>query len=120
MLIALWILNSLLALAFLLFGLMKLARPSTVLAGNGMAWVEDFSGPSVKLIGGLEVVGAVGLIAPLVTGIAPILAPLAATGLAVVMIGAAVVHLRRKESAIPAIPLAVLCVVSAALGFIVL
>ena len=120
MLIALWIINSLLALGFLLFGFMKLARPSAVLAGNGMAWVEDFSGPSVKLIGALEVVGAVGLIAPLVTGIAPILAPLAATGLAVVMIGAAVVHIRRKESPIPAIPLAVLCVVSATLGFIVL
>jgi hypothetical protein len=36
------------------------------------------------------------------------------------MIGAALVHLRRKESAIPAITLAVLCVVSATLGFIVL
>jgi hypothetical protein len=104
----------------LLVGSMKLARPSTVLAGNGMAWVEDFSAPSIKLSGALEIVGAVGLIAPLVTGIAPILVVFAAVGLAVIMIGAALVHLRRKESAIPAITLAVLCVVSATLGFIVL
>lgn len=120
MLIALWILNILLALAFLLFGFMKLTQSKTALASKGMGWVEDFSAPSVKLIAALEIIGALGVILPLITGIVPILAAFAALGLAVIMIGAAVVHLRRKESAIPAIPLAVLCVVSAVLGFIVL
>jgi uncharacterized membrane protein YphA (DoxX/SURF4 family) len=119
MLIALWIVNALLAFAFLGAGLMKLARPKPALAASGMAWTEDFGSPSVKLIGALEVIGAVGLIVPLLTGSAPILTPIAAVGLAVVMIAAAVVHVRRKEAATPAVVLAVVAVVSAVLGFLV-
>ncbi|HET7901849.1 MAG TPA: DoxX family protein, partial [Candidatus Nanopelagicales bacterium] len=49
------------------------------------------------LIGVLEVLGAIGLILPGITGIAPFLVPLAATGLALLMIGAIVVHARRGE-----------------------
>ena len=64
-------------------------------------------------------IGAFGLILPLATGIAPILAVLAGTGIAIIMIGAVVVHLRRKESAAPALVLAVLGVASAVLGFLV-
>jgi uncharacterized membrane protein len=63
-----------------------------------MAWTNDFSAGTVKLIGAFEILGAIGLIVPAVTGIAPILVPLAALGLVVVMLGAAVVHTRRKES----------------------
>jgi len=77
MTIALWIVNILLALAFLAAGAMKAARPKEALAANGMAWTEDFSSPSIKLIGIAEVIGAVGLIVPLLTGIAPILTPIA-------------------------------------------
>ncbi|BDZ55981.1 DoxX family protein [Agromyces marinus] len=120
MLIALWILNALLALAFLAAGAMKAIRPKEALAGAGMAWTEDFSSPSVKLIGAAEVVGAFGLILPLATGIAPILSPIAAAALTVVMIAAAVVHVRRGESAVPAIVLAGLSAVSTVLGLIVL
>ncbi len=118
MLIALWIVNALLALAMLGGGGMKLATPKPVLAERGMAWTDDFSAGSVKAIAALEVVGAIGLILPLATGIAPILTPLAGTGLAVVMIGAVIVHLRRRESATPAIVLAALAVASAVLGFL--
>ena len=53
-----------------------------------MTYVEDFSTPAVKAIGAAELLGAVGLILPLATGIAPILTPLAAVGLTVLMIGA--------------------------------
>jgi len=42
-------------------------------------------------------VGGLGLILPAVTGIAPILTPLAATGLAIIMVLAAATHVRRKE-----------------------
>lgn len=119
MLIALWIVNALLALAFLGAGLMKVARPAAALQAVGMTWIEDFGPASAKLIGALEVIGALGLILPLLTGVAPILAPLAAVGLAVLMIGATVVHLRRKESATPGLVLGVVSVVSAMLGFLV-
>jgi uncharacterized membrane protein YphA (DoxX/SURF4 family) len=119
MTIALWILNGLLALAFIMAGSMKVARPRTALVASGMGWADDFADPTVKLIGAAEVVGGIGLILPLLTGIAPILTPIAATALAVVMIGAIVVHVRRKENATPSIVLAVLSIASAVLGFLV-
>lgn len=115
--IVLWILNALLALAFLATGAMKLARPRTALVDSGMAWAGDTSTTNVKLIGVAEVIGAVGLILPRLTGIAPILTPLAATGLTLVMVGAVIVHLRRRESATPALVLAILAAASAVIGF---
>jgi uncharacterized membrane protein YphA (DoxX/SURF4 family) len=60
------------------------------------------------------------LILPLAVNIAPVLTPIAAIGLAVVMIGAAVTHVRRKESYLTQIVLLLLSVVSAVLGFIVI
>jgi uncharacterized membrane protein YphA (DoxX/SURF4 family) len=95
--ITLWIIAGLLAAAFLMVGLMKAAQPKEKLAASGMGWTEDFSSGQVKLIGLVEVLGAVGLILPAATGIAPILTPIAAAGLAVTMALAAVVHLRRGE-----------------------
>ena len=119
MLIALWIVNVVLALAFLAAGSMKLGRPKPALAAAGMTYVEDFSTPAVKAIGAAELLGAVGLILPLATGIAPILTPLAAVGLTVLMIGAVATHVRRKESPLPSAVLGVGAAVSAALGFLV-
>ncbi|MFF4621948.1 DoxX family protein [Nonomuraea jabiensis] len=95
--VALWTIASLLALAFLGAGLMKLSQPKEKLAASGMAWTEDFSSGAVKGIGALELLAAVGLILPAVLGIVPVLTPLAAAGLVIVMIGAAVTHARRKE-----------------------
>ncbi len=94
---ALWIAQGILAAAFLAAGMVKLTRPREKLAET-QGWVEDFSGGNVKAIGAVEVLGALGLILPGVTGIAPILVPLAAAGLALEQIGAAVVHARRGES----------------------
>ncbi len=119
MTIALWIINILLALAFLAAGGMKATRPRPALVSAGLAWVEDFSLGAVKTIGVLEVLGAIGLVLPLATGILPILTPIAATALAVTMIGAVVVHVRRRESALPAIVLGVLSIASAVLGYLV-
>jgi len=94
--VALWIVQGLLALMFLMAGVTKVMQPKEKLAGN-MAWVEDFSGGQVKTIGVLEVLGAIGLILPAATGILPWLTPLAAIGLSLTMIGAIIVHIRRGE-----------------------
>jgi uncharacterized membrane protein YphA (DoxX/SURF4 family) len=94
--IALWIVQVLLAVAFLGAGVTKLSQPKEKLAKN-MAWVEDFSQPTVRLIGALEVVGAIGLVLPALTGILPWLTPLAALGLVLLMAGAVYTHLRREE-----------------------
>lgn len=117
MLIALWIINGLLALLFLASGVMKVSRPREALASTGMTWAADYSDPSVKLIGAAEVIGALGLVLPILTGIAPVLSPIAALALAVIMIGAAVVHARRKEPFVMQIVIVLLCVASAILGF---
>lgn len=62
------------------------------------------------MIGLAEVLGAVGLIVPWATRIVPVLTPVAAVGLAVLMAGAAQTHRRRKE---PAIVLAIIAAVIA-------
>lgn len=94
--IALWIVQILLAGLFAAAGAMKSTQPKEKLKAN-LPWVDDFSASTVKLIGVVEVLAALGLILPWATDIAPVLTPLAATGLAVVMVLASVVHIRRKE-----------------------
>jgi hypothetical protein len=51
----------------------------------------------VRFIGTAESLGAIGLILPAAAGIAPVLTPVAATGLAITMVLAAATHLRRRE-----------------------
>jgi DoxX-like family len=106
--IALWIIAGLLAAGSLGSGAMKLARPKEKLAALGMGWAEDFSPGAVKAIGTLEVLAAVGLTLPAALGIAPVLVPLAAVGLVVLMAGAIITHLRRHEARMLASPMAVL------------
>lgn len=94
----LWIVAGTLAVAYLAGGTGKLIVPQARLATfPGAGWVEDFSAGSVKTIGALEVLAAVGLILPAALGIAPVLVPLAAAGLVVIMAGAALTRLRRRE-----------------------
>ena len=96
--VVLWIVAGVLAAAFLGAGLMKLGQPKKKLADSGMGWTNDFSDGAVKAIGALEVLGALGLILPAVFDVATVLVPIAATGLALLMLGAAATHARRKES----------------------
>ena len=95
--LALWIAAALLALAFLATGLLKITRSKEKLAASGMGWTESFSPATIKAIGVAEVLGALGLILPAVLDVAPILVPIAAVGLALVMVGAATTHLSRGE-----------------------
>jgi uncharacterized membrane protein YphA (DoxX/SURF4 family) len=120
MLIAFWVLNGLLALVFFGSGLSKMIRPKEALISSGMAFAEDFTSTQVKLIGLAEVLGAIGLILPRLIDIAPVLTPIAAIGLAITMAGAVVVHVRRKESVVPATVLGLLSTASAVLGFLTL
>ena len=94
--IALWAVQVLVAAAFLVAGATKLSQPKEKLVKN-MVWVEDFSQGTVRLIGALEALGAIGVVLPALTGIVPWLTPLAALGLVLTMIGAALTHLRRAE-----------------------
>lgn len=94
--VALWIVQILLAAAFLGAGTLKALRPKEEL-GKQMTWVHPFPPASIKAIGIIEVIGALGLILPWATGIAKVLTPLAAVGLAIAMVGALITHIRLKE-----------------------
>jgi uncharacterized membrane protein YphA (DoxX/SURF4 family) len=96
--IALWIIAGLLAVAFLAGGAMKLLQPKEKLAASGMKFAEDFSDNGVKAIGAVEVLAAIGLTLPAIVNIAPILVPVAAVGVVLLMIGAMIVHGRRNET----------------------
>lgn len=94
--VVLWILQGILALMFLGAGVMKSTQPKEKLLEK-MPWADDFSPNTLRLIGISELIGALGLILPALTGIAPILTPIAATALALIMVLAIAVHARRKE-----------------------
>lgn len=97
--LVLWIVAGLLAALFLAAGGAKLAQPKPKLAASpSMAWTQDFSAGMIKMIGALEVLAAGGLVLPAALGIVPVFVPLAATGLMLLMVGAAITHGRRKES----------------------
>jgi len=81
---------------FLYFGLLKMFMPIEKIKEK-VSWAEDYSPSRLKFFGLLEVLGGLGLVVPYQLDIIPILTPVAATGLAMVMAGAAMVHLRRDE-----------------------
>ncbi|MEO6116210.1 MAG: DoxX family protein [Pseudolysinimonas sp.] len=96
MTITVWIVTALLALANLLSGGMKVFAPMAQLQPR-MPWVTSVGTVQTRLIGLAEVLGAVGIVLPVLLGIAPILTPIAAVGLALIQAIAIVFHLRRGE-----------------------
>ncbi|NKE64087.1 DoxX family protein [Lentzea sp. PSKA42] len=93
--IALWVVQGLLAAVYLAAGLMKLVRSREQMVASGnFDWAKDMTDGAVKGIGAVEVLGALGLLLPELTGIAPVLTPIAAVGLVVVQIFAARAHIR--------------------------
>jgi uncharacterized membrane protein YphA (DoxX/SURF4 family) len=94
--IALWIVQSVLALAFLGAGFTKTFTPLDELAA-AMPWVADVPSFLPRFIGVAEILGAVGLVLPAATRILPRLTPLAAMGLMTVMVLAAGFHVSRGE-----------------------
>lgn len=92
--VALWIAQGLLAGVFFMAGAMKLMKPKSELAEQ-MGWVEHFSASAIKGIGVVEILGALGLILPGITGVVPVLVPSAAVGLGIAQVSAASLHARR-------------------------
>ena len=92
------VLSVLLAAIYAAVGANKLLAPrERLLAVPGMGWVADVPMSPVRLIGVLEIAGAIGLIVPWATGILTPLTPLAAWGLAAVQVGGIRTHVRRGE-----------------------
>jgi uncharacterized membrane protein YphA (DoxX/SURF4 family) len=117
--IALWGLQGLLAVVFLGAGSMKLLRSKEqILANKQMGWAIDFSPTQIKLLAILEVLGALGLVLPWALGVVPILTPVAALCLTVIIAGAVATHAKRHEPWVPTAVLAGLLLLVAAGRFI--
>lgn len=71
-------------------------------------WVEEYTTGSIRAIGAVEILAAVGLILPAAVDIAPVVVPLVSLGLVFLMAGAAILHLRRREFKVIAANLAYL------------
>ena len=110
MIIALWIATVLLALVFLMAGVVKSTTPREKLVPK-MAYMEDLSDGQARTVGILEFLGALGLILPAATGILPWLTPVAAFALDVTMGVATALHVKRKESVVPSVVLGVFALV---------
>jgi hypothetical protein len=108
--VALWVIQGLLAGVFLLTGTPKLVVPREVLEKR-MHWAAAWPRWRIKLLGLAEVAGAVGLVVPAAMGVAPVLSPVAALCLAVLMLGAAGTHRRLGESVVPPLLVGALCLV---------
>lgn len=106
----LWIIQIVLAIAFVLAGSMKLSQGKKL--QDKMAWMKDFSDTAVRGVGATELLGGIGLILPAATGIAVWLTPLAAAGLAVTMALAVLTHARLKDPVAQYVPSIVLGLLS--------
>ena len=95
--IALWITQSFLALVFLGSAYFKGTRDREGLVASGQTGVQGFSIPLIRFIAVSELLGALGLLLPGIFSAGQVLVPLAAIGLAIIMVLAAVVHARLNE-----------------------
>jgi len=94
--LALWIVQLILAAAFLMAGFMKATQPVDQLAA-AMGWPGDIPPLLLRFIGLAEFAAALGLVLPAATRIRPVLTPLAASGLVVIMVLAFLFHIPRGE-----------------------
>ncbi len=91
----LWIVQILLALMFLFHGRIMLSPPASLQAG--MAYIRAIPIGLRRFIGVAEILAGIGSVLPALTGVLPWLTPLAAVGLVILMVAAAIFHIPRKE-----------------------
>jgi len=95
--IGLWIVQVALAVFYGMAGVMKLTQPIEGLVASGMAYAGDYPELLTRFIGTMEVLGAIGIILPAATRIAPRLTPLAALGFSAIQVLAIGLHTTRGE-----------------------
>ncbi|MGW4062779.1 DoxX family protein [Amycolatopsis sp. NPDC004747] len=109
--LALWIAAGLLAVVALTGGVGKaFVRPEKLAAAPGGEWTAAAAPGFVKSLGVLELLAALGLVLPAVTGIAPVLVPVTAVCWVLLMVGAMITHVRHGSAAFAVLNLAYLAV----------
>ena len=95
--ISLWLVQVILALAFGMIGVTKLTASDADIIQQSGELVEKYGVGLIRFIGISEILGALGLILPAALRILPILTPLAALGLAIIMVLATALHASKGE-----------------------
>lgn len=95
--IGLWVVQGVLALFYAMAGLMKLTQPIDALVASGMSYAGDYPEFLTRFVGTMEVLGAIGIVLPAATRIAPRLTPLAALGFSLIQVLAIGLHTMRGE-----------------------
>ena len=95
--IGLWVAQAVLAAVYVMAGFMKLTQPIDALVASGMGYAGDYPELLTRFIGTMEVLGAIGIILPAATRIAPFLTPLAALGFSTIQVLAIGLHTMRGE-----------------------
>ena len=95
--IALWAVSAVVAAVFLFSAVTKGTWSKERLLAAGQTGVGPVPLPMLRTVAFAELLGVTGLVLPWWTGVAPVLTPVAAAGLGIVMIGAATIHLRLGE-----------------------
>lgn len=94
--VVLWIVQVVLAGMFVMAGMMKTFQYEKAKAA--LPWVKEYSKGFVTFVGLVDLLGGLGVVLPALTGVMTSLTPLAALGIAVLMVVAAVFHARRGEN----------------------
>ncbi|MFO7548339.1 MAG: DoxX family protein [Acidimicrobiia bacterium] len=92
---ALWVAQFVAGAFFVFVGVNHFTLPPGL--PDQLAWMYELSPTAHAIIGVAEILGGLGLILPAVTRVLPQLIPLAAAGLAILMLGAVVYHVGRGE-----------------------
>jgi hypothetical protein len=97
MTIALWIVEGLLGLIFVITGSFKFFQTKEKVIENGGTWAEDFKPGIIKAIAGIELISGLLVIVPRLLGHGHYLTFISAASIALIMTGSIYTHIRRKE-----------------------
>jgi len=97
MAIALWIVQGLLGLIFIITGSFKFFQTKEKVIASGGTWAEDFEPGIIKMIAGMELVSGLSVIVPRLLGHGRYLTSMGAACIALIMTGSIYTHIRRKE-----------------------
>ena len=97
MAIALWIVEGLLGLIFVMTGSFKFFQTKEKIIASGGTWAENFKPGLIKTIAAIELISGLSVIVPRLLGHGHYLTFIAAACIATIMTGSLYIHIRRKE-----------------------
>lgn len=96
--ICLWTAQIFLAFMFSYAGFMKLTKSAQGLSDIGWHWATTLPLGFIRFLAVMELLAAIGIILPTLTGILPYMGNLAAVGMILVQIAAIILHAKRQET----------------------